>query len=339
MHPKSILFNVLKMPLQLLTFNCHEAWIHQLSYLDAQVEIVDGLINRYQSRWDTHVRPVPENGCLISFDQLQATNRSYDCLIAHNLTDLMDLKYIPGPRILVLHTTLNGRLQSSQSSLNPQVVRALMQNYLQMVGGHAVAISALKGHSWGWEEDIVSCGADPDVYLPWSGHLPVGLRVAHQITAKKEILLWSLHQEAFEAIPVQLVGFNPDIPGVKPSNSWADLKLLLSAHRFFIHTAHPQFEDGYNMAMLEAMAAGLPVLGNVHPTSPIEHGVSGFLSDDPHQLAGFAKSLLEDHALARRMGEAARQLILERFSIHRFAKHFKQSILTAQQKYLCSGKV
>ena len=62
------------------------------------------------------------------------------------------------------------------------------------------------------------------------------------------------------------------------------------------------------MATLEAMAAGLPVLGNPHPTSPIEHGVSGFLSDDPAELHASAERLLQDRELAVHMGKEARKL-------------------------------
>ena len=91
---------------------------------------------------------------------------------------------------------------------------------------------------------------------------------------------------------------------VHPADDWDHLKQIFSQHRFYIHTADPRLEDGCNMATLEAMAAGLPVLGNRHPTSPVEHGVSGWLSDDPVELRAYALRLLDDHDLARRMGVA-----------------------------------
>ena len=51
-----------------------------------------------------------------------------------------------------------------------------------------------------------------------------------------------------------LVGRNDNMPGVEPAHDWAELKQILSRHRFFVHTADPNLEDGYNMATLEAMA-------------------------------------------------------------------------------------
>ena len=82
------------------------------------------------------------------------------------------------------------------------------------------------------------------------------------------------------SIPMRIVGHNPEMPGVRPSRDWDDLKALLSRHRFFVHTANPMLED-VNMALMEAAAAGLPILGNRHRVAPVEHGVEGFLSDDP----------------------------------------------------------
>jgi glycosyltransferase involved in cell wall biosynthesis len=128
------------------------------------------------------------------------------------------------------------------------------------------------------------------------------------------------------------------MPGVEPSRSWDDLKSLLSRHRFFVHTASPQLEDGYNMATLEAMATGLPLLGNAHPSSLIEHGTNGFVSNDPEQLAGYARKLLETPELARSLGRAAKETARSRFSMAGFARQFAQSIETAIAKWKAHQK-
>ena len=91
------------------------------------------------------------------------------------------------------------------------------------------------------------------------------------------------------------------------------------------------------MATLEAMAAGLPVLGNRHPSSPVEHGVSGFLSDDPAELRGYALRLLADRALAARLGAAAREAVSRQFSGARFAREFGRSLAAAQGKWRAHG--
>jgi hypothetical protein len=318
---------------RLLTPNCHEAWVYQLGYLDYDLDIIDGLPGRYCTKWDTNVRPFPDNATRVSLDQVLKSRPFYDCIITHNITDLMDLKTIPGPRILVIHSTLDGRVRQHGLGMPPKRLKTVLHNYLEVVGGHTVAVSALKGKSWGLVEDIVEFGVDLDAYPPWSGETAAGLRVSNQISNRKEILLWNFHEAAFKDIDVKLVGFNPDMSDVIPSRSWDDLKSILRSHRFFIHTAHPDLEDGCNMATVEAMAAGLPILGNRHSASPIEHGVSGFLSDDPEELKGSAQLLIRDKDLAGRMGAAARQVAHERFSIKKFVNRFKRSIETARAKW------
>ncbi len=321
--------------LRLLTLNCHEAWVHQLGALPCRLDIIDGLPGRYTPAWDTRIRPVPANARLISLAEALAEQAPYHCLITHSMTDLLDVKTLASPRILILHNTLESRIKGHETS-SPQEVRTVLRDYLRRIGGHAVAISPMKGRSWGFASDIVPCGVDPGAYPPWSGEVACGLRVANQIEQKREILNWDLHIRAFQGMPVRIVGHNPEMAGVAPSDHWDHLKSLLQSHRFFLHTANPQLEDGYNMAMLEAMAAGLPVVGNRHPSSPIRHGVSGFLSDDPEELGHWGRQLLQDRSLAHTMGEAARRTVMERFSLSLFATRLQKSIRTARRQW---GKV
>jgi glycosyltransferase involved in cell wall biosynthesis len=123
------------------------------------------------------------------------------------------------------------------------------------------------------------------------------------------------------------------MPGVGAAHDWAELKENMSRHRFFVHTADVRLEDGYNLAMLEAMAAGLPILGNRHPTSPVEHGVSGFLSDDPLELRQYAMRLFGDQSLAERMGREAQKAAVEKFPPGKFKAGLSRAIGAARAKW------
>ncbi|MEN6336273.1 MAG: glycosyltransferase, partial [Phycisphaerales bacterium] len=247
--------------------------------------------------------------------------------------DLLDARLRPEPKVLVLHHTLEGRLQEEKANVDPQTMKDMLRSYVEMIGVHVVATSMFKGESWGYTDDIVPFGIDIDDYPLCEGHTARGLRICNFISSRRQILLWDFHEQAFEGIPVTLVGHNPDIPGVEAAKDWSHLKTLIQSHRFYIHTADPRFEAGHNMATAEAMAAGLPVLGNRHPTSPIKHGVSGFLSDNPKELQHYAKILLEDGDLARMMGRQARNTVIERFSLNRFKHSFLRSIEIARRKW------
>jgi glycosyltransferase involved in cell wall biosynthesis len=318
---------------RLLVFDCHEAWVYQLQALPFSMDVIIGLRGRHIDGWDSNMRPVPANARLIRLEDALRDSQGYQCVVAHNLTDLLEAKAFDSPRLLVVHETLEGALQEQRATVSAGQFREAVAKFVRMTGTHVVAVSRLKGRSWGFEDDIVPLSADPSQYLTWKGDLARGLRIANHIQRRPGILLWEFHKKAFDGLPVTLVGRNEDMAGVYPSECWEELKSTFSRHRFYIHTADPRLEDGYNMAMLEAMAAGLPVLGNYHPTSPVEHGVSGFLSDDPAELRACALRLLADRDLSARMGHAARETIAKRFSAARFRQDFVRSLEFAQWKW------
>ena len=79
--------------------------------------------------------------------------------------------------------------------------------------------------------------------------------------------------------------------------------------------------EGLSMAMLEAMAAGVPVVATEVGGTPelITHGESGLLvpPGDPGRLADALIGLLEDPAGADGIRQAARRRVEERFSLAR----------------------
>jgi len=318
---------------RLLVFDCHEAWVYQLCVLNQPMDVLVGLKGRHLDGWDLAMRPVPPTARLVRLEEVLTSKSSYSCIIAHNLTDLLDVKTLAGPRLYVIHQTLDSMVREQQSAIAPEELRRTVAQYVRLIGAHVIAVTALKGRSWGYDKDIVSACASPEDYLAHAGDLARGLRVANHIAQKAHSLLWSFHEKAFAGIPVTIVGHNEDMPGVRPARDWAELKELLSRHRFFVHTADPQLEDGFNMATLEAMAAGLPVLGNRHPTSPVVHGVSGFLSDDPTELHEHAQRLLQDRDLAAKMGDEARKAVRENFPPERFKAGLLRAIEKAQRKW------
>lgn len=317
----------------LLVFNCHEAWVYQLGYLGYKLDIVIGLNGRYEKGWDTRMRPKPPNSRLITLDEALNNTGTYYCIITHNITDLLDVKLRPEPRIMVLHLPIEARIAEEKSTVPRKEMLRTLHHYIELVGSHVVAVSPFKGKSWGFTEDIVVFGIDVDSYLKYSGENVCGLRISNFIEGRQQFLLWDFHQQAFTGLPVKIVGHNPGMSEVTASKDWSELKKTMQSHRFYIHTADAKLEDGYNMATIEAMAAGMPVLGNRHPTSPIKHGVSGFLSDDPAALGKYARILLEDRALAAKMGEQARKTVIERFGPDRFKGSFLRSIEISRQKW------
>jgi len=295
------------------------------------MDVVDGLPGRHVTSWDRRARPVPENVTLIPLGDTSSRG-PYLVALCHNISDLIAIKHLDVPRVLVLHVNLQGRVVEEGCSLNVADMHNTVRTYLRMVGGVVVAVSRPKLLSWGVEGKVIEPPVDGDDYGGYSGEIPQGIRVSNFVTKRAQVLAWDIHRELTRDLTVTLVGNNPDIPGSEPARDWDHLRELLQVHRFYLHTAQPDLEDGYNLALLEAMGTGLPIVATSSPTSPVVDGESGFISNDLNYLRWGLRQLLEDPELARKMGETARATVLRQFSVSKFLEHWHEVIREAQAR-------
>ncbi len=320
--------------MRLLVMNCHEPWIYQLRTLDADLDIVVGLSGRDLKAWDERMRPIPARARFLTLEDVRAERgASWDCVIAHNISDLMDLKDVDAPTLLMIHVSLDWRIaQSGGGGVTAAALRERLAQYLKLRSAHVIGVSSFKAATWGVRGEAVTFYSDPAEYLTPTYERAAGLRVANHVQVRRQYLEWDFHEAAFAGLPVTLIGENKEF-GTTAAASWDALKAAFAEHRFFIHTADPRYEDGYNMASIEAMAAGLPVIGNRHPSSPIKHGVNGYLARTPEELRGYAERLLADEALARRLGTEAQSTVARHFTPARFRIGLLGAIDTARRKF------
>lgn len=104
----------------------------------------------------------------------------------------------------------------------------------------------------------------------------------------------------------------------------AKARAFAEADVFVLPTAYPY--EGQPLAILEAMAAGLPVVSTPRGAIPdmVRDGETGVLvpENDPVALAAALGRLLEDPEGRRRMGSAGRRLWEERFTEDRCVRRF-----------------
>jgi glycosyltransferase involved in cell wall biosynthesis len=120
---------------------------------------------------------------------------------------------------------------------------------------------------------------------------------------------------------VRFLGARPDIPQ------------LLAASDLFVL---PSLWEGLPMALLEGMAAGLPVIATdvAGSRQVVVNGESGLLvpPGDPTALASAMTGLLADDAERTRLGRAARQRVESEFSAARQAARHAEAYEAARRR-------
>ncbi|MFM8879922.1 MAG: glycosyltransferase, partial [Verrucomicrobiota bacterium] len=113
---------------------------------------------------------------------------------------------------------------------------------------------------------------------------------------------------------VDLLGFVPDLKTIYKDAGYAICPLIGGT--------------GMQVKIVEAMAHGVPVIAlrNVAGSSPIEHGVNGYIADTAEQFAEHVIRLHRDRELCGRLGHAARQRIEAEFSSEDLARRLESAL-------------
>lgn len=304
---------------RILTFNCHEAYVHLLGKLGHSMDIIDGLPGRHKPHWDERARPVPDKARLIRLEEALGSAR-YDVAIAHNITDLLALRTLAVPKILVFHVNLEARVREEPGKHDVTVMRRQVAEYLTAISAVSVAVSETKARSWGQACPVIRPCADPEEYAGFEGTRPVALRVANHVLQRQERFDWAAHLAMTRGHASAVVGNNPTLDGSLPARSWEDLRLCYREHRVYVHSAGRGLDDGYNLGVVEAMTTGMPIVSLAGSESPVVDGYSGYVSEDVGYLNERLGALLANRELAIELGGRARNAALELFAVSRFVK-------------------
>jgi glycosyltransferase involved in cell wall biosynthesis len=120
---------------------------------------------------------------------------------------------------------------------------------------------------------------------------------------------------------VELLGYVPELNSLYAESRFAICPLIGGT--------------GQQVKIVEAMAHGVPVIAlrNVAESSPIEHGVNGFIAENAEEFAEYAIQLWCDRVLCRQLGAAARDTIAKNFSQTLLVEKLKAIAEQAQEKF------
>ncbi|MCZ6634532.1 MAG: methyltransferase domain-containing protein, partial [bacterium] len=312
--------------LRILTFNWHDPYLHMFAQTGHEIFVGDWMQRADGTRgWDVEKRPLPDNLTLIKQPQeavVYLKDGEIDVAVCHTLQDLSFVAPFDVPTVYLTHNALQN------DGLNDPAGMAKLRNeiatFLKGRNGVFAAISPMKLKSWDLEGFVVRPGIDLDAYGGYTGGKAVALSVGNLFVERDHMLGYRYMKEILDGVPHRLVGENPQLPEAKKAKNWDDLKAAFRSCRVYVNTTVEEFEDGYNLGMLEAMATGMPVVSWKNATSPIRDGENGFVSGDTGTLKTRVQDLLEDAELAKRLGMAARETVAQEFSVAAFVDNWNR---------------
>jgi hypothetical protein len=311
----------LKRPI--LTFNWHEPYLATLAATGHRFTVAEPDLGRNgPRRWNETCRPLPTNVTLVSEREGRAllADGAFDLVLAHNFRDMALVADASAPTILLFHNSLSGELALGGDTVD-------RDDYLADVTPLAhratrrVFVSPLKRIDWGIDGDVILPGIDLDLFPLADGPgEPTILRVGNRMRQRAVMFGWETQERIVAGFPSALIGEGGT------AATFDQLRHAYRRHRIYLHATVAPYEDGYNLALLEAMASGAAVVALAHPTSPIVDGVDGRVAADIATLRRRIDELMADPAAARRLGAAARNAVTERFPLTRFVDDWNRLI-------------
>lgn len=323
---------------RILTFNFHEPYLCLMAKTGLPFTV--GLYNGppLARPWQTKYRPVPPNITLVEEhiwrDDLEAGR--FDVVVAHNEINAASVLPIimrrPTPGLFVCHnrrsfleTTLREGREKKLKAFRTLLVR--LRDHMTFV-----FISESKRDDYGTPGKVILPGIDVDEYGGYRGEIAEVLRVGNMMRVRNLMFDVDFQERVCSGLPNRVVGDEPTIPGATASKSFEDLLEKYRSLRCFLHVTREDYEDGYNLAMLEAMACGMPVVALANSTSPLTDAVDGYASYDADILHERLQAFLADRDLAREIGARGRETVARKFPIQAFVEKWREVLEEAAQK-------
>src|SRR5262245_30352353 len=234
--------------MRLLTFNWHETYLSMLASLGHQWDVVPRQ-KAGRSDWWAEVRPQPANVDLVAEDDaLQRLDRGhYNAVICHNLLDLGLVVDCGVPTVTIFHTS-----RDLETAHGLDVAAFDRYGRPLLARSTPVFVSEMKKASWRLDGDVIPPGIDLTPYDDYTGEHAIVLHVGNLKRELASVNGMADLEKAVAGLPFTLRGLNPTIAGARLSQDWDELKSNFRTHRVYIHTTRMPYEDGYNLAMLEA---------------------------------------------------------------------------------------
>ena len=328
---KSIIRNVERSrKLNILTFATHERYEETLcktGHNFYSLKILPG------KEWDESYAKIPENYHIVEsipdyvdFDLILAHTSCNRLQICHDLLSSTRNEKVNKAHVPILrHSHVLPDIRYDKS--------LQLQRYHATISNVNSFISEFSRDEWGFNKDnafVVEHGVDTDFWTPGNEKRDnVCLSVVNDWSNRDWCCGWNLwlntigltggkgtSEDPWKVdIPIRVFGKTPGLS--VPAESIEHLRKIYQSSRIFYNTS---LHSPVPTVVLEAMACGCAIVSTATCMIPdiIEHGVNGFISNDPNELRSYLKMLLNNEELATEVGQNAANTIKEKYNLTRF---------------------
>tara|TARA_R100000951_G_scaffold5549_1_gene6032 strand:- start:497 stop:1564 length:1068 start_codon:yes stop_codon:yes gene_type:complete len=316
-------------PLNILTFATHERYEENLCKTGHNFYSL-----RSGKEWDTTYAPVPKNYHIVN--QIPE-HVDIDIVLSHTSCN----------RLQLAHDLLSGTAGQSNKSpvpilrhchILPDVRGDVVQqaiDYRKIPVDANSFISGFNRDTWGFSADnssVVEHGIDTEFWNQGWGADNTSresycLSVVNEFPSRDWCCGFSLWKEVASSpiAPFRVVGkCTGEHAGFsQPAQSREELRDIYQTAAVFLNTS---LHSPVPTVMMEAMACGCPVVttGTCMIPEIIEHGVNGIIADDASDMKFWCRELLAKPELARKIGEAGRKTIEEKYSLEKFVQSWNK---------------
>lgn len=317
--------------LNILTFATHERYEHSLCKTGHNFYSLRVLPGK---EWDTDYAEIPDNYHIIDSipDYLD-----FDLILAHSSDN----------RLQVAHEAISMTKNARENRMHIPILRhchvlpdirmdveSQKQAYQSVPCDFNSFISKFNMESWGYNTEnsmFIEHGIDTNFWKSEDEKRDnCCLSVVNDWPNRDWCCGFNLWQETVRGLPVKVYGKSPGLS--EAAKSTEHLREIYQKSKIFYNTS---LHSPVPTVLLEAMACGCAIVSTATCMIPeiIQHGVNGLISNNPQELRSYLEMLLNNDAVAKKLGENAQKTIQEKYNLERFLKSWNKAFALATNLY------
>lgn len=285
--------------------------------------------------WDTNIRPVPNNCHLLSGNNQTIELRydtTFDLIVCQDRATQYPILLQVAKQLCC--PMLNIEYSLTAPDTDPYYVESLMYQPYNVT----IFSSDFVANSWGADTEdeevrVIPHGIDTDLFSGWMGGDHKVLTIVNNYRHRNNTMGFDLFTQIMKCFAINPFGHTQGMS--RATKNVDELLNIYQKASVFVNTS---VWHACPMVLLEAMSVGCPVVttSSAMLTEIVEDGVNGFIADDIDMMKTKIQNILDNPDMAKKIGQKARQTIVDRFGSEKFVKNWQEVLKCAIDQPSCA---